>query len=211
MPVPSPVWIHRIVHEQNLLNILREGMLSRRAVTTTTNYVFIGDSELTEFRDKWPVGLPDCGNLGDYVPFYFGPLSPMLLSIKTGFRVPQRPQEEIIYLCCKVESIVEANLPFVFTDGHATDKLTGFYQSLDDLEQVDWSIVKERYWKNIDDNPDRQRRKQAEFLVHNKVNSELIGAIVVFNQEKANFVNQLLRQVGLKIPVYINPKNNFYY
>jgi ssDNA thymidine ADP-ribosyltransferase, DarT len=211
MTVPSPVWIHRIVHEQNLLGVLQQGMLSRRAAKTDTNYVFIGDRELTQHRDTCPIPLPDCGSLGDYVPFYFGPLSPMLLSIKTGFRAEQRPQEEIIYLCCKVESIVKAGIPFVFSDGHAVDKLTGFYRSLDDLDQVDWPIVKERYWKNNDENPDQQRRKQAEFLVHNQVKPELISAIVVLNQEKANFVSEILSQTGHSIPVYINPHGNFYY
>lgn len=108
LPVPSPVWIHRIVHEQNLPAILQQGMLTRRATAPDTDYVFIGDSQLTDDRHEYPVPLANCGNLGDYVPFYFGPMSPMLLNIKTGFRgIPKRPQEEIIYLSCKVDSIVK--------------------------------------------------------------------------------------------------------
>ncbi|WP_026262545.1 type II toxin-antitoxin system toxin DNA ADP-ribosyl transferase DarT [Spirosoma panaciterrae] len=212
LPVPEPVWIHRIVHEQNLPDILRHGMFCRRAIPEDPNYIFIGDNQLTQDRHEYPVPLENYGNLGDYVPFYFGPLSPMLLNIKTGHRgITKRPQEEIIYISCKVDSIVKAGLRFVFTDGQAKDRLTVFYQSLDDLDKIDWEVVKAKYWHNTEDDWDRQRRKQAEFLVYEKVTANLIDAIVVFNKEKADFVNGLLKQEGRSIPVYINPGNRFYY
>ncbi|WP_338874931.1 DUF4433 domain-containing protein [Spirosoma sp. SC4-14] len=187
-------------------------MFCRRTIPADPNYIFIGDSQLTQDRHEYPVPLENYGNLGDYVPFYFGPLSPMLLNIKTGYRgITKRPQEEIIYISCKVDSIVKAGLRFVFTDGQAKDRLTVFYQSLDDLDKIDWEVVKAKYWHNIEDDFDRQRRKQAEFLVYEQVTANLIDAIVVFNKEKADFVNGFLKQEGRSIPVYINPGNRFYY
>jgi hypothetical protein len=136
----------------------------------------------------------------------------MLYNIITGYRgVNKRPQSEIIYLCIKLDSIISAGLRFVFTDGHATKRLTNFYQSLEYLDQVDWSVVRGKYWNDIEEDRDRQRRKQAEFLVYERVEPSLIDAIVVINQEKCNFVKELLSQAGRNIPVHIDSKGVFYY
>lgn len=62
--VPSPVWIFRIVHEQNLPHILQYGMLTRNQVRGDSGYVFVGDAQLTDKRHEYPVPLTDCGNLG---------------------------------------------------------------------------------------------------------------------------------------------------
>ncbi|WP_345264625.1 type II toxin-antitoxin system toxin DNA ADP-ribosyl transferase DarT [Nibrella viscosa] len=210
--IPKTVWIFRIIPEQNLPGILQQGILTRNAATHDPNYVFIGDSQLTADRHDFSIPLPGYGNLGDYVPFYFGQLSPMLLNIKTGYRgITKRPQSEIIYLCIKIDSILKAGLRFVFTDGHAKNQFTSFYTSLDDLDKVDWEVVKSRHWKNTENDYDRQRRKQAEFLVYEQVSPELIDTIVVFNQEKFNFVEDLVRQYGLNIRVHIDTKGAFYY
>ncbi|MBD3884903.1 DUF4433 domain-containing protein [Phormidium tenue FACHB-886] len=59
------------------------------------------------------------GTLTDYVPFYFAPCSPMLYAIHQG-NVPTHSdgQEGVIYLGSTVETVQQANLSFVFTDGH---------------------------------------------------------------------------------------------
>jgi hypothetical protein len=208
----SAVWIHRIVHESNLPFILQHGMLTRRVVEANPEYVFIGDTQLTNDRHEFAIPLEGCGNLGDYVPFYFGPRSPMLYNIITGYRgLKKRPQSEIIYLCIRLDSIIRAGLRFVFTDGHATKRLTNFFQSVEKLNQIDWETVRGKYWNDTEEDRDRQRRKQAECLVYERVPADLIDAIVVLNDEKVNFVNELLSQAGRTIPVHVNPRGAFYY
>lgn len=136
----------------------------------------------------------------------------MLYNIVTGYRgIPRRPQDEMIYFCIKVDSIAKEGIRFVFTNGYATDRLTEFYQSLEKLDQVDWDVVKATYWNNTEDDWDRQRRKQAEFLVYERVGPDLIDAIVVLNQEKADAMRKLASQYNLAIPVHIDTKGTFYY
>ena len=98
------ILLYRIVHINNVEQILNDGMFTRQHYQADTNYINIGDTTLIEQRNDYPVGInPPGGMLGDYVPFYFGPCSPMLLNIKTGHRgVKQLPQSDIVYICCKL-------------------------------------------------------------------------------------------------------------
>ena len=43
---------------------------------------------------------------------------------------------------------------------------TDFFDRLDDLDKVDWKIMKSKYWNDTDEDPDRKRRRRAEYLVH---------------------------------------------
>ena len=82
---PDNIILYRIVHINNLQFILQNGMFTRHHPLSDPQYLNIGDSTLIAQRNTYPVGInPPGGMLGDYVPFYFGPLSPMLYNIKTG-------------------------------------------------------------------------------------------------------------------------------
>ena len=108
-------------------------------------HINIGDTHLVSQRNEFivPIDPPD-GNLGDYVPFYFGGHSPMLLNIKTGHRdITQRPQKDIVFICCLIHKIVEVCDEWCFTDGHAKEKISDFYNDLQHLDMIDWQIVDE--------------------------------------------------------------------
>jgi hypothetical protein len=158
-----------------------------------------------------PLGInPPGGMLGEYIPFYFGPLSPMLLNIATGYRgIQQRPQSEIVYICCAIDDIEERCTEWCFTDGHAKNNITEFYNDLQSLDQVDWDIVGERYWHNTEEDYDRMRRKQAEFLVKEYVPAECISEIVVFDGKTLKLVQKLVKQNQPQIAVSIN--SGYYY
>jgi hypothetical protein len=72
---------------------------------------------------------------------------------------------------------------------------TNWYEDLAQLDQVDWNLVGARYWADQPDDNDRQRRKQAEFLVWQSLDWSLIQGIGVLNaaSESAN-VEALLGQ-----------------
>jgi len=112
-----------------------------------------------------PLGL--CGTIHDYVPFYFGPRPPMLYQLHTG-RVAgyNEGQPPLIYLVSTVQAVDEAGLRWVFSDGHGIAHFTSWFDSLADLTEVDWDAVYATWWRDTEDDMDRQRRKQAEFLVH---------------------------------------------
>lgn len=176
------------------------------------NYINIGDRNLIKQRFDHPVALKNGGNLGDYVPFYFGGLSIMLYNIKNGHSgVEPLPQNDIVYICCKLDTIVQKGLEFIFTDGHAKNKTTRFFNDLTNLNQIDWSLVGKRYWNNTTDDNDRKRRKQAEFLIKSHVAPDCIDSIVVYDQEKHDFVTKIMDELGLKIPVHIDKDKKLYY
>ena len=89
----------------------------------------------------------------------------MLLQLHTG-RVENydEGQEPLIYAVSTVETIAQAGLDFVFSDGHGIAAFTQWFDDLNDLDKVDWDMAYADYWADTVDDMDRQRRKQAEFL-----------------------------------------------
>ena len=137
--------------------------------------------------------------LGDYIPFYFGPLSPMLLKIKSGNGgVTRRPQQDIVYIVCELTKILGRCEHWCFTDGHAKTAITGFYNDIAHLTEVDWNLARERYWNNTEEDIDRARRKQAEFLVHNHVPAECISAIVTYDEASKSLIENILKNLAVR-------------
>lgn len=210
--IPDPIWLYRIVHINNLEHILVTGLYTRDHKNADPDYINIGDNGLILQRNDLPVPVKPNGTLGDYIPFYFGPLSPMLLNIKTGHRgITKRPQAEIVYVCCNLHDVIRSCKRWCFTDGHAKNNFTEFYNSIDDLDKIDWGVVGKRYWNNTEDDLDMMRRKQAEFLVKGNVAAKCISRIVVYNAESGNLVEKMLSRLKLGITVHVNPNGKFYY
>ena len=83
------------------------------------DYRVIHNVDIQKMRRQRQIPCGPCGTMHDYVAFYFGPHSPMLLQLHTGrvgdYHEGQRP---LIYTVSTVEAIARANLDFVFSDGH---------------------------------------------------------------------------------------------
>lgn len=60
------------------------------------------------------------------------------------------------------------------------------------LDEVDWEMVKQRYWADTLEDDDRQRRKQAEFLVYQHLDWSLIKGIAVINDTVKQQVEAVL-------------------
>ncbi len=211
--LPEIIRVYRIVHIDNVEYLLTKGMFHRYHPKADPDYINIGDSNLIEQRNTYHVGInPPNGLLGDYVPFYFGPLSPMLLNISTGYRgITKRSQSEIAYIVCNFNDVVAKCTTWCFTDGHAKNAITCFYNQQSDLDKIDWNIVFERFWKNTEEDYDKMRRKQAEFLVQHHVPASCIAGIIVYNEQAKEIIDNIVCIVGLNIPIVINPKSNYYY
>ena len=204
--------LYRIVHRENIAYILERGMFCIGHPFFDPNNIFIGNSTLTGQRHEYPILIEGYGSLGDYVPFYFGYRSPMLLNIATGYgQVVQRPQSDIIYIVCKLKYLIDKGCTYVFTDGHAKNNITRYFTDIEDLNQLDWTSINALAWRDTADNTDRRRRKQAECLIKSHVPPQCITALVVFDEPTKTAMKTLITEAGLEIGVHINPNGNFYY
>jgi len=191
------VILYRITHIENIPHILQYGITHKDSINKNTVYQNIGDLSLIDTRSKKRVyidnGEIDPSNgmaaitLGDYIPFYFGVKMPMLYVAQHGGNFVERATSpsDIIYLGCSVSKIISSKLNFFFSDGHATDMLTSFYDKskIDELVNiVDWDAVKSSYWGGAE-NLNVKRKKQAEFLVSGDLSPEFIIAFGCFNEQ----------------------------
>lgn len=212
MPVPTP--IYRMVYVANLDTILRRGgMHSPNHVPNDgLPYRTIHNVDIQKERHvrRMPCGL--AGTIHDYVPFYFGYLSPMLLQLKTnqvpGYREGQQP---LIYLVSTVEEVAKAGCAFVFSNGHAIAAYTDWFDEIDRLGEVDWDMVYQRYWADNINDMDRQRRKQAEFLIHRFCPWDVIHEIGVLNDQARERVESTLDKFDNKTRRPIKIRDAWYY
>ena len=213
MDAKNNINIFRLIHFDSLEDTLREGMYSRNSGHIIKNFVNIGDTTLIKQRETFTVPVnPPNGNLGDYIPFYFAGHSPMLLNIKTGERgIQKRDQKDLIYIVCKVHGIVEHCPEWCFTDGHAKNHLTKFFNNLDQLDNLDWQTIRSQYWYNTEEDYDRKRRKQAEFLVKTHVPTTCICGLIVLNEEQKHRANEITLNLGLELPIHVDKKCQYFY
>lgn len=208
MPLP----IYHITPIDNLESILSAGGLLAYNVmrAARTQYTNIAYENIQERRAKIRVPCGAGGVLHDYVPFYFAPRSPMLYTINRGNVTSYtQGQAAIIHLVSDANKIDIRGLDFVFTDGHAIMTFTDFFDNLDDLEQIDWDVMKDRYWQDTNLDNDRKRRRQAEFLVHNFLHWELIEEIGVINSTIKAQVENILQNFTHHIPIIV--RKDWYY
>jgi len=195
MPVPDQITLYRLVHVDTLPTLLTRGTLHAPNSTPDDGlpYRTIHSVSVQVGRRDRPVFCGPGGTCHDYVPFYFGPLSVMLLNLKTG-RVAgyTEGQAPLIYLTTTIARVRDAGCRFVFSDGHGLAAFTDWYDDLAQLDQVDWNLVGARYWADQPDDNDRKRRKQAEFLVWQSLDWSLIQGIGVLNQQVKARVEALL-------------------
>lgn len=201
--------IYHITHITNLRSVFAQGGLccDKRRTRDGLECRGIAFEHIKERRARRPVPRGPRGTLADYVPFYFAPRSPMLYTIDRG-NVPSylEGQLPIVHLVASAENVQHSELPFVFTDGHADMDYSDFFADLEELENVDWDLMKEVYWHDTPDDGDRKRRRQAEFLVHDFVPWELIEVIGVINREIAAKVSSLLQNQEHRPSVLVRPQ-----
>lgn len=212
MNIPNPTYIYRMIHIDNLATCIKNGGFhaSNYVPNDGMKYKTIHNVQIQNVRHEKQIKCGKGGVIHDYVPFYFGPRSPMLFQLKTG-RVEgyTEGQEPLIYLVSTAQKIKESGYDFVFSDGHGIAAFTEWFDDLNDLDKVDWEIVYAKYWNDDADNIDRQRKKQAEFLVHRFCPLEMIIGIGVYNETFLLKVQEILQEFSKSVPVKI--KEKWYY
>lgn len=180
-----------MTHVENIPHILEFGITHKDSLNANANYKSIGDISVIDNRafKKRNVtnGFDDVIEtitIGDYIPFYFGFRTPMLYVIqKGGNSVPKRTApEDIIYCVSSVQKIIEIDNEFYFTDGHANNYLSIFYNKNKILEVndlVDFEAAFENDWTK---ERDLKRRKEAEFLVKDDVPNNCILGYICYTE-----------------------------
>lgn len=169
-------------------------------------YKIIHDEGIQQRRATTQIPCGPQGSLHDYLPFYFGPRSPMLYKLSKS-----QDQSQIIYIRCTAQEIVKMGLLIIFSDGHGIMRLTKWYESLKDLDRLDWDVINADSWNDTPQDPDRCRRKQAEFLVYKQCPWSLVEKIGVRDSKAKEKVESILGKYDTKLVKEVVTVPNFYY
>jgi hypothetical protein len=205
--------IYHITHRDNLAYIIEAGCLwsDRRLLTMQGGRVVIGFDKIKRRRlQELGVSCHPATKVGDYVPFYFCPRSPMLYVIqkKNADLTYKGGQEEVLHLVSSVERAIEAadGRPWAFSDGNAGARYTRFSNDLDKIDDhVAWDAVNAKYWSD----PVVKEHKQAEFLLYESCPWTAIQEIGVINQSVAEAVEGVLASAAHQPRVLVKP--DWYY
>ena len=127
-----------MTHIENIPHIIEHGITHRESENSNKNYKTIGDNSLISTRDKFTI--PNGDLLGDFIPFYLGLRTPMLYVIQNGYNgVKALHPSKIVYCVSSIQRIIDTEIDFAYTDGHATDSFTKFYFP-NDINEIDNQI-----------------------------------------------------------------------
>lgn len=211
--VPETIWLYRITHIQNLPHILEHGIATVGSEFANPAYKSIGSSRLIKNRKFLQAPDPPGGTFEEYIPFYLGPRSPMLLNIATGWEdIEQIPQEEIIYLISTLNEIKRAGCEWFYTNGHAYSKYKTDYMftAEEDFDKLDWEAIYAEEWSNTEAQLERKDKKQSELMVKKYVPATCICYIGVYNEKAEQTVNSITDAAGMEIEVRQSPKKLYY-
>jgi len=204
--------IYHITHLDNLPAIIqRDGLLCDNArAAEGIACLGIAHVHIKQRRARKVVPVAPGGTLADFVPFYFAPRSPMLYAINGGWVEGYKSgQTPVVHLVSSAEAIAAAGLRFCFSDGHAEMDISDFYGDLAYLKEIDWEIMKATYWRDTNEDNDRKRRRQAEFLVHHALPWQFITEIGVISSKVGAAVAAVLATVAHKATVAVH--RDWYY
>ncbi len=209
----NKIYIYRMTHIENIPHILQYGITHKNSINANPNFNSIGDVSLIDTRSTKEVKV-DNGDyhnldapsviLGDFIPFYFGIKMPMLYVVQNGGNFVEKATtaEDIVYLVCPVNKIINSDCLYYFSDGHATDNMTTFYDKnrIKELPYlIDWDAVRASFWGGHE-NLNIKRKKQAEFLVSDDLPSKYLIGFVCYNEAAKNkLVNWGIDENKIKI------------
>lgn len=207
---PEKALIFRVTHVRNLPWILKQGVHCQSSPTKDPNFVPIGMADLIEKRRTRKVEIAPGGVLADYVPFYFTPFSIMMYHIKTGYGgVTKREKNEVAVLVSSLRKLKTLGVPFLFTDGHAYTLETNYFDDLNQLDQIDWPLLRSRDFSKDPEDPGKQTRYQAEALVHTHLPVEALQGIGCFDEATKLTINNAAKKCGSNMIATVSP--SFYF
>jgi ssDNA thymidine ADP-ribosyltransferase, DarT len=202
----AKAWIFRITHIENVSWILTNGLYCCNSDCRDPDFRQICNLELIAKRVSREVPIAPGGTLSDYVPFYFTPHSPMLLNIKTGYNgVCKTPMQDIVILATSLPKVNKEGLSFVFTDRHAYVRAARYFDSLEDLDNLDWPLLVRRDFSRDPEDPGKMERYMAEALIHQLVPVSALLGIACYGPAQLERMQSLVASHSLSIKVVARP------
>lgn len=199
---PEDARIFRITHVENVEWILANGLHCSSSGTLDPSFTRIGNEDLIRKRPSRQVPIAPGGHLGDYVPFYFTPRSPMLYNIKTGCNgVPVVPMPDIVILVTSLPRLAQAGVPFVFSDRHAYMVAARFSSDVAELDRIDWEILRRSDFAKDPNDPGKMERYQAEALVHHHLPADKLDEIICCTDGRTDELQRLAADAGVGISI----------
>jgi hypothetical protein len=158
---PGSVWIYHITDLANLPGILAAGGLQSDKAMGAIAHSEIGYSHI-KVRRLTEIRIPCCANafVGEFVPFYYCPRSPMLYTINKGNTGrPTGCQSTIVHLVSRTEVGMSLGRPWAISDGNAGAFHTTFMAAPEALDTLDWAAIETNHWSG------KVHQKHSEFLV----------------------------------------------
>ena len=133
----------------------------------------------------------------------------MLYRIRTGWGVPQQPNEAIIIYVSSLPKVEEKGRPYVFTDRHAYLRTARFYRDRSALhDAIRWDLLQARDFRRDPDDPEKLERYQAEALVYDHLPAEALLGIICYTEAVAQDLRQQAQALGLTLT--IEPRPSWY-
>ncbi len=177
-------WLYHFTHMDNLSAIVQNGLCCDNGLAETS-YINSGNRDIKHRRKGMSINQEY--TVGDFVPFYFAPRSPMLYTQwKNGLVV----QADIIYLVTTIGTFLDGDTTFYFSNRNAATYAATFYNTEKDLCRVPWEHMQGDMWNNMEAYPDRMAQRMAEFLVYWHVPWTSILGIAVFDEDTYHRINQ---------------------
>ncbi len=195
---PDKALIFRIVHADNLDRILRSGLHCRNSTDADPAYRDIGSPEIISNRNERAVPIAPGGFFSDYIPFYFTPYSIMLYNLKTGYNVPQVPNEDLMIIVASLRALAERGHRFVFTNQHGCSAGVEFFSDLNKLEEiVDWPLLQSKNFSRDPDDPGKVLRYQAEAMIHQHIPLSDLTGLVCSTETRLEKVQVAMEREGI--------------
>jgi hypothetical protein len=199
------VLIYHITDVENLTGILADGGLRSDVAMVECNPSVIGYGHIKQ-RRMTKIRVDCCAGrfVGEFVPFYFCPRSPMLYAINRG-NTGREPgcQRTIIHLVSTMAAALDNNKHWAISDGNAGAFHTAFSSELTALERLDWEAIRATQWQG------RTHQKSAEFLMADFFGWTGIHAVGCQNEKTALQVQKILTDTVHRPTINIEP--DWYY
>lgn len=190
-------YFYYFVRVENLDNILKEGILSKNAVESSSqNYQSFANTEVQAIRDDKEITCSDKDSheLHDLVPLYFTSKNACTYSQKQN-------QDKFCFILISSFILADKGIAYAFSDGNAANLNTRFYWSLNNLDKIDWDLIKSKKWNSVDDG---KRKINCECLIYPKIDKEYFYKIIVNTKENMNYVKTILEKHNAKIDIELD-------
>jgi hypothetical protein len=197
--------LYHITDVSNLKSILADGGLRSDVGLAGVSHQVIGYANIKE-RRMHEYRVPCCRNrfVGEFVPFYYCPRSPMLYTVNRGNTGrPPGCQTNIVHLVTSVEAALKLGRAWAISDVNAGTDYATFSNSLAALDDLDWDAIRATQWQG------RMHVKAAEFLVADRFEWSSVTAIGCHNESIAKQVRKIVSSQSAQPEIRVEP--SWYY